>query len=115
MSVSYKSMAGITGGFRVTLIGSEEPLEVRVIGADIARWEQNNKASFFAGDSVSFSRLCYIAWAALKRTQQTEMKFEEFIASLEDLERESEDDDEETEDEGDGVELPAPTEAAYTA
>ena len=114
---NFKSMAGFTGLHRVTLV-DQEPIEVNVIGADIMRWEQNEKGKSFFDGTPSLSRLCFVTWAAMKRQQMTEVTFSEFMKAFVDLEAE-EDEDEDTEgdddEEGGGVELPDPSEGDTTA
>lgn len=119
----FNSMAGVTGLYRAILAG-QEPLEVRVIGADVMRYEQIQKKSFFAGEGVSFTRIAFVVWAALKRTEQTDLSVQDFLKGLEDIEREGADDeDEDEDDDGDAegalgddgsMELPDPTEVDTT-
>ena len=106
---NWKSMAGVTGAYRVTLTG-EEPVEVTLIAADIMRYEQVNAKSFFSGD-VSLSRIAWVVWAAMRRTKRTDLEVAEFLARVEDIESE---DDGAEEDEDDGVQLPDPTAEAFT-
>lgn len=115
MAKKFTSMAGMTGNYRITLVDAE-PVEVRVIGADILRWEQTNSGkSFFEGE-IGLSRLSYVGWAAMKRTNKTDMSLAEFMKSFVDLE--SEDDTPEPEadeeEEGGGVDLPDPSEGDTT-
>lgn len=119
MSKQFKSMAGLTGEYRIKLV-DQEPIEVRIIGADMMRWEQSEKGrSFFEGDTIPLSRLAFAAWAALRRTNKTELVFAEFMKSVEDIETEKTDDesdeDEDVEDVDDGVVLPDPTDGDTTA
>lgn len=115
----FNSMAGVTGLYRAILTG-QEPLEVRVIGADVMRYEQIQKKSFFEGDGISFTRIAFVVWAALHRTGQTDLNVQDFLKGLEDIEREGADDeDEDDEFEGDlgddgSMELPDPTEVDTT-
>ena len=108
----FHSLTAVTGLYQAKLVGDAEALEVRVIGADVLRWEQVNQKSFFAGE-VGLSRIAWIVWAALRRTKTLDVEVAEFMASLEDVLAESDEVDEDEDD--DGVELPTPTEADFTA
>lgn len=108
MSIKYQSMSAIAGPARVTLV-DEEPVEFRIIAADVIRFEQNHKTSFFEG-TPGLSRIGWVAWAAMKRLGLTELKPEEFLSKIADIETEDESaDEDDVEDEG--VDLPGPTEA----
>lgn len=118
MAKKYTSMAGMTGNHRVTLV-EHDPVIVRIIGADIMRWEQNEGGkSFFEGE-IGLSRMAYPAWAAMRRKHLTELTFAEFMKNLEDLESEDDVEEEASDEDEDGaaevVELPGPTEADTTA
>lgn len=110
---NFNSMAGVTGLYRVTLTG-QEPVEVRIIGADVMRYEQSQNKSFFAGD-VSFTRVAWVAWAAMKRKGFTDLSVADFLKEIEDVEREAQADDAEEllADDGTG-DLGDPTEAVFT-
>ena len=111
--VEYTSLAIVAGDYRVTLVDAE-PVLIRIIGADILRWEQVNGKSFFAGE-VGLSRLAWIAWAAMTRKKLTELSVADFMASLEDLEKQDEEPEQSGEvEEDEGVPLPSPTEVAGT-
>lgn len=114
MSKQFQSVALVTGDYEVKLVNDEEPIIVRVIGADILRWEQVNQGSFYAGE-VSLSRMAWVVWAALRRQRKTDLEVSAFLAQVEDLavEREMAEDDEAEDD--DSAWLPDPTEADTTA
>ena len=109
MAAEYTSLAIVAGDYRVTLVDAE-PVLIRIIGADILRWEQVNGKSFFAGE-VGLSRLAWIAWAAMTRKKLTELTVQDFMSSLEDLEKQDEEPEVSGEEEDEGVPLPPPTEA----
>jgi hypothetical protein len=77
---------------------------------DVIMWERAHKAGFLKGGDLSFMKMLWISFAALKRTGQIQ-EFNtvgEFIDHVDDLRQEDRSDDED-EDEGDeGVELPNP-------
>ena len=108
---------GLTGGYQVVLVDADEPLEVDVIGADLLRWEQVTKGSFFSGE-VGLSRIVWIVWAAARRQRKTTDEVAEFMAKV--VEIRTEDNrppaaEEDTEADEYGVPLPDPTEAGITA
>lgn len=108
----FVSLAGLTGNYRVTLVDQEDdPILVRVIASDVLRWEQVNNKSFFEGE-VSFSRMVWVAWAALRRQKLTDLDIDKFLVGIIDVEQERVDDDD---DEDAQVNLPVPTEADTTA
>lgn len=112
MAAEFTSLAVIAGLYRVKLIDAE-PVEVRVIGADILRWEQVNGKSFFAGE-VGLSRIAWVLWAAMRRGKLTALEVADFMAAVEDLEKQDDEPPAEAEDDNEGAELPTPTRAAGT-
>lgn len=109
----FTNIGIITGIYRVTLVDAE-PILVKVIGADIMRWEQVNNKSFFEG-ALGYSRMAWVVWAAMTRGKLTELKLPEFLPVVEEIERQDEEPEKSGEAEDEGVPLPDPTEAAGTA
>lgn len=111
----FQSLGLVTGLYRVTLVGAD-PVEIDVKVFDILRWEQVHNKSFYEG-AIGMSRLAWAAWAAMTRAKLTELKPDQFLAQLEDLERFEEPEPEEESGEAEedlGVPLPSPTRAAGT-
>lgn len=104
-----------TGEFVAEMV-SGEAYRVRVIAADVMRWEQVNQAAFTAASMSEFplSRFAWIVWAALKRDRQIDIRVDEFMAQLAQLEQVP-DADETADVPEDDVVLPDPTGADTTA
>lgn len=110
--MKFASVAGLTGNYRIRFLDTEEPLIVRVIAADIMRWEQVNAKSFFEG-TPSLTRMMWVAWAACRRQRLTDVDTPaDWFKQIEDLEKEEIDDDEDSDTE-EVAELPTPTEAEF--
>lgn len=110
-----RSMAP-TGRFEVDL-DDGRTLEGESKLKDIVTWERSHKGDFVTGESVSFSKLLWVVFAALKRTGQIPEynTANDFIDHVDDLRQELPGDDDEGEDADGGVVLPNPTEADISA
>lgn len=85
--------------------------------ADVIMWERSHKKGYLGEDGLSFQKILWIVFAALKRSGQIPEwnTANEFIDHVEDLRQEVPDGDDEEDDEDGDVVLPNPGEAATPA
>ncbi|AFV89354.1 hypothetical protein PACID_15410 [Acidipropionibacterium acidipropionici ATCC 4875] len=98
-----------TGAFEVDL-DDGRTLSGKSKLIDVVKWERQHKKGFLAGGDLSFQKMLWVAYSALKRGDDQIPDIntaDSFIDKVEDLRQEGPDDADEGEGDGDeGVELP---------